>query len=155
MKKKERELVDFNEIFKIILSGKYATIGLSRGSEPYVVTLSYGYDKELNTLYFHSALTGLKLEFLSENHQVCGTIIEDLGYKVNECSHAYRSVVFWGEMNTIEDMDEKKHEFEVLIDHLEEEPEKMKKRLLKKDTIYANTCLMKIKIRELTGKASV
>ena len=39
-----REMVDNSEITTILKSGKYATISLCRGNEPYIVTLSYGYD---------------------------------------------------------------------------------------------------------------
>lgn len=71
---------------------------MCRKNEPYIVTLSYGFDKTKNAFYLHSALKGLKYEFLRENSSVCATIIDDKGYMINECAHAYRSLVVWGKM---------------------------------------------------------
>ena len=154
MKKKEREITNLDEIKVILSHGKYTTLAMCRNNEPYVITMSYGYDKEQNALYFHSALEGLKFEFLNENNHVCGTVIEDKGYKMNECSHSYRSAVYWGEMKVIEDLNEKKVGFEILLDHLEENPDAMRRRFLNSMNVYSATSIMKLDIIEMTGKAS-
>jgi len=44
MNKKEREIVDRNVLIGILKQGKYATVSMCRDNEPYIVTLSYGYD---------------------------------------------------------------------------------------------------------------
>ena len=56
MHKSERELTDREEILEIISQGRYVTLSLCRGNEPYIVTLNYGYDQLKGALYFHSAL---------------------------------------------------------------------------------------------------
>jgi nitroimidazol reductase NimA-like FMN-containing flavoprotein (pyridoxamine 5'-phosphate oxidase superfamily) len=48
-----------------------------------IVTLSYGYDSEKKTLYFHSAKKGLNWDFINSNKRVCATVIEDGGYIIN------------------------------------------------------------------------
>lgn len=154
MLKKEREIKDKNIIEEIIKKGKFANISMCRDNEPYIVTLSYGYDSVKNSLYFHSAKIGLKFDFIRKNSLVCGTIVEDKGYKINQCSHAYRSVVFWGKMVIVEDLEEKKHGFEVMMNHLEENPNKIKKRFLEKEDTYRNTSILRLDINEITGKAS-
>ncbi len=154
MQKNERQIKEKNKIDEIIKKGKFASISMCRENEPYIVTLSYGYDAMKNSLYFHSAKEGLKYDFIKRNSLVCGTIIEDKGYKTNECSHAYRSVVFWGEMIIIEDLEEKKHGFEIMMNHLEENPIKIKKRFLDKEETYQNTSIIRLDIKEITGKAS-
>ena len=55
MQKKEREIKNSEQLLEILRSGKYTTVSLCRNNEPYVVTLSYGFDEDKNTLYFHSA----------------------------------------------------------------------------------------------------
>ena len=82
---------------------------MCRNNEPYIVTLSYGYDEQKHALYSHCAINGLKLEFISQNPNVCGTVIEDEGYIEDECEQKYRSVVFWGKMYKVEDLAEKKY----------------------------------------------
>lgn len=154
MQKKEREITDKSKINQILKRGKYVTISMCKMDEPYIITLNYGFDEEQNAFYFHSANLGLKLEILKENSKVCGTLIEDLGYVRNTCSHKYRSIVFMGEMVIIKDIEEKKHGFDVLLNHLEENPSKMKKRFLKNEKSYFDTCIMRLDIRKVTGKAS-
>ena len=154
MQKKEREILDKRIYLEIMKNGKFSTISMCRNDEPYIVTLSYGFDAINNCLYFHSAQKGLKIEFLKENQKVCGTILEDLGYVNGECSHKYRSIVFWGDMTIVEDLDEKKHAFDVMLKHLEDNPSKLKERFFKNEESYNNTCLLKLEINLITGKAS-
>jgi nitroimidazol reductase NimA-like FMN-containing flavoprotein (pyridoxamine 5'-phosphate oxidase superfamily) len=154
MKKEDREIKDRKVLNEVLKRGKYTTISLCRGNEPYLITLSYGFDQEKNALYFHTAKEGLKLEFLKENSQACGTVVEDKGYKFNECSHAYRSVVFWGSIVIIENIDEKKHAFEVLLNHLEEKPNEVKAKFLKNDDAYINPCILRLDISDISGKES-
>jgi len=155
MKKKEREITDKNTIIEILKNGKFATISMCRANEPYIITLSYGFDFKRNSLYFHSAKEGLKVEFLRENSNVCGTIVDDLGYVMSDCSHKYRSIVFWGKMATVQDLEEKKYGFNIILNHLEDNPGKVKKRFLKNEQAYDNICIIRLNIIEMTGKVSL
>lgn len=152
MQKAEREITDREKIRGILREGKYATVALCRDNEPYVVTLSYGYDEKKNALYFHTALKGLKLRVIRNNQRGCGTVIEDRGYRMGRCSHAYRSVVFWGSMHVIEDRSEKKHAMDILFEHLEENPAPIKGRTLSKEEAYDNLGVLRFDIEEITGK---
>jgi nitroimidazol reductase NimA-like FMN-containing flavoprotein (pyridoxamine 5'-phosphate oxidase superfamily) len=152
MQRKDREITDSNELMEILKRGKYATISMCRENEPYLVALNYGYDENKNALYFHCAKSGLKIDFINENPQVCGTIIEDLGYIADECEQKYRSVVFWGEMFFIEDLEEKKHGIDVLINHLEKNPSKVKEKSIKSEQRYRHVGILRLDIKELIGK---
>ena len=152
MKKVEREITDKEELENILRNGKYAVISMCRNNEPYIVTLSYGYDENKKSLYFHSAKAGLKIDFIKENPKVCATVIEDGGYLKGECEHKYASVVFWGSMYVVDDLVEKKHALSSMIDHLEEVPEPVKARLLKNDSVYEGVGILRLDINEITGK---
>ncbi len=153
MQKAEREITDASEIRAILSQGKFATIALCRGEEAYVVSLSCGYDEARRALYFHSAREGLKLEFLRDNPRVCATIIEDRGYVPGKCSHAYRSVVLRGRMGLVEDLDEKKHGFDVLLRQLEPEAESVRKRSLPDDAAYRGVAVLRLDIEDVRAKA--
>lgn len=153
MNKKEREIINANDLVEILKSGKYAVISMCRNNEPYIVSLSYGYDEANNTLYFHSAQKGLKIDFVKHNPSVCATVIEDKGYVQGQCSHRYSSVVIWGEMALIEDIEGKKHGMDIILNHLEENPEPIKERALKSDEVFDKIAILKLRISELTGKA--
>ena len=126
---------------------------MCRHNEPYIVTLSYGYDSDANALYFHTAKEGLKLDFLKANSTVCATVIEDGGYILDECGHEYRSVVFWGDMKIVDDLTEKKHGMSVLLSHLEEKESVIKEKLLKSDDYYSKMEVLRLNITQIHGKA--
>ena len=154
MNKKENELKDRRELIEIISRGKYTILSLCRENEPYILTMNYGFDREKNSLFFHSSKKGLKIDFIKQNPYTCGTIIEDRGYKMGECDHAYRSVVFWGTLHILEDIEEKKEGMEVLLHHLEDNPDEIRERTLKDDSVYEkrNLAILRLDIEEITGK---
>ncbi len=149
----DRELTDESEISKILKNGKYAVISMCRDNEPYIVTLSYGYDAEKNSLYFHCSPHGLKLDFIITNPQVCATVIEDGGYIVNECGHNYRTAVFQGTIKIVSDLDEKKLGMKVLLNHLECQPNIIKEKLIKSDDFYSKMVILRLDIVEIHAKA--
>ena len=152
MTKAEREVTDRAELQEVLKSGKFATIALCRDNEPYIVTLSCGYDEKNHCLYFHTAPKGLKLEFIKDNPRVCATVIKDYGYQKDHCSHIYSSVVLWGTMNLLGDLQEKKYAMDVLLNHLEDNPDPIKQRNLKNDSAYGGVALLKLDIIHMTGK---
>jgi hypothetical protein len=149
----DREITDKSAIYAILKNGKYMVVAMCRGNEPYVVTLSYGYDSENNALYFHCSPLGLKLDFIRANPLVCATVIEDGGYAYGECAHNYRTAVFWGSMKIVDDLDEKKHGMHILLEHLEKEPEVIKEKLLKSDAFYSKMAILRLDISQIHGKA--
>lgn len=148
-----RELTDKSDIHKILNEGKFAVISMCRENEPYIVSLSYGYDSENETLYFHCAKNGLKLDFLNYNNNVCATVINDKGYVENECAHEYESVVFWGNMQIITDLVEKKYGMDILLNHLEDNDHIKKVKSLKAVDCFSKMEIMKLKIKQIHGKA--
>lgn len=153
LKRSDREITDPSQLHQILKNGRFATISMCWQNEPYIVTLSYGFDEQKNALYFHSALDGLKLDFISKNADVCGTVIEDHGYLMGECEHKYRSVIFRGKMYIVDELEEKKRALNVMIDHLEQNPADVKKRILKNDKVYETVGITKVEIESVTGKA--
>jgi nitroimidazol reductase NimA-like FMN-containing flavoprotein (pyridoxamine 5'-phosphate oxidase superfamily) len=152
LRRAEREIKDTGIIEEILRTGKYAIISLCRNNEPYVVTLSYGYDAENKVIYFHSAKNGLKIDFIKSNPEACLTIFKDNGYIQNECAHSYRSVIIRGRMELVENESEKRKGIEIMINQLENNPDIVKSRLDAKKEIYENMQVLKLKISEITAK---
>lgn len=154
MHKAEREITDSAIIAEILKAGKYAVIAMCRENEPYVVTLSYGYDAGQSCLYFHTAPAGLKLDFIRENPEVCATVIEDGGYDINKCSHRYGSAVLRGTMSVVVAEAEKLHGMEVLAWQLEDDPAvRMEKVRRLNSAEWGRLTILRLDIRETTGKA--
>ena len=151
MRRIEKEISSKEELLGILKSGKYTIISLCKENEPYIITLSYGYDESRHTLYFHCATEGQKLDFIKVNPYVCGTIIEDNGYE-DGCGQAFRSVVFRGRMEIVETLEEKKKGLEILINHLEKDPNPTKNKFLKKGNTYENLGMLRLDITDISGK---
>jgi len=151
MRRVEKEISEKRDLTMILKGGKYTVISMCKENEVYLVTLSYGYDESKNALYFHCAKEGKKIDFIKSNPFVCGTVIEDNGYK-DGCVQAYRSVVFRGKMIIVEDLHEKKIGFDVLLNQLENDPSTIKNKFFKKDETYENLELLRLDINEISGK---
>lgn len=123
LRREDRRIVDPVEIESILVRGRYVTFALVDGNEPYVVTLSYGYDPAGSRLYFHVAHEGHKLEIIGRKPSACGTIVIDGGYNQGECEHPFESVVMRGTMRIIADPAEKVRAMETLVAHLEDDPQ--------------------------------
>jgi nitroimidazol reductase NimA-like FMN-containing flavoprotein (pyridoxamine 5'-phosphate oxidase superfamily) len=119
IRRTDREITDAAEIDRLLAQARYATIALADEGEPYVVTLSCGYDAAGQRLCFHVAPLGRKLDIIARNPKACATVIADLGYKDGECAHPFESVVMTGTMRLLEDPDEIRAGMRVLIGQLE------------------------------------
>ena len=155
MNKKEREITKVEDLTSILKNGIFTTIAMCTDNEPYIVTLSYGFDDTRNALYFHAATKGLKLEILKKNPNVCATVIEDHGYIKDQCEQHYRSVVFWGNMHVVSDLEEQKYGLNILLNHLEEKPNPIKQRNVKDDSKYNKVSILRLDIIEITGKQAL
>lgn len=151
MRRKDRQITDESELSDILTHGKYVTISMCRDNEPYIVTLSYGYDESKEALYLHTGLKGLKIDFVTYNPNVCATIIDDGGYIMGKCAHKYRSIVINGKISLIENLEEKKYAMEILLNHLEDNPSVVKERALKDESVYNNVAILKLDIESLNG----
>ena len=151
MRRIEKEISNREELIEILKSGKYTIISLCKENEPYIITLSYGYDESKHALYFHCAKEGQKIDFIKANPHICGTVIEDNGYE-DGCGQAFRSIVFRGKMVIVEAFDEKKKGLDILINHLEKDPNPIKNKFLKKENIYENLGMLRLDITDISGK---
>lgn len=148
-----REIKEISTLHEILKNGKFVIISMCRNNEPYVVTLSYGFDNENHALFFHCAKQGVKLDFIKENPEVCATVIEDGGYVINECEHNYRTLIIRGKMKIVSDSEEKKHGMLVLLQQLEESEDVKKRMVLKSDQSYNRMEILRLDIEDIQGKA--
>lgn len=122
MRRADKEVSSPAEIDALLASGTFVTIGLIDGDRPYLVTLSYGFDAEARRLYSHAAPAGHKLDVCAANPAACGTVIRDLGYVPDDCTQHYESVVVYGRLRLVDDVEEARHGMWALMRQLEADP---------------------------------
>ena len=150
IRRKENEIAKANAIKRILRTTKYVTLALCMKDQPYLVTLSHGYDEERNCIYFHCATEGKKTDYLKANNMVWGQAILDFGYVENECSHNFATAQFQGRVTFIEDAEEKRRAIECMIRHLNKDPEPMIAKL--KPERLETTAFGRIDIDYISGK---
>lgn len=69
MRRKDREITDFNKIVSIIDGCQIIRIGIADGNFPYIVPLNFAYTVEKEQIYFyiHGAMAGKKYEMLKQS----------------------------------------------------------------------------------------
>ena len=149
----EKNMPSREEQFEVIREQSFLTIALCQGNEPYLVTLNYAFDEAEMCFYVHAAGRGRKLDILRENPRVWGQVIEDRGYIKGECSHAYRAVMFEGEVEWVEEIEAKQAALGLMIEKYEADPGPMKERLLGVKGLTGTTVL-RIKVVGMSGKRS-
>jgi uncharacterized protein len=154
VRRKEREITDRKELEAILTRGRYAVVGLSRNDEPYAVSLSYGYDRQENALYFHCAKTGQKIDFIRANPRACATVVDTAGEDSDSCDHPYVSAVFRGEIRFVEDREEIDRALRLMISHQEKKRlDYFTGKLTPGNKGYDNVLVLKMAVEEMSGKA--
>jgi nitroimidazol reductase NimA-like FMN-containing flavoprotein (pyridoxamine 5'-phosphate oxidase superfamily) len=156
VRRSDREITERRELFDIVKNGKIAVLGLCMHDEPYVVTLTYGFNYDDATLYFHCGKSGQKIDLLKANPRVCATIIEDNGIDTETCEHSYKSVVIRGKIVFVEDPAETAAAIRSMVSQLEKlNPDRFSTKLQKGNPSYDKLQILKLPIEQITGKARV
>ena len=121
MRRKDREVLDINEIFGILIRCDTIRLGLYGEEYPYVVPVSFGAEM-INgkvVVYFHCARQGMKLDLLRGNSHVC--VEGDIFIKTELTEHGittrYESVIGFGSCNLVDNEEEVVHGLRLLTEH--------------------------------------
>ena len=151
MRRKDKEVTDPSELVKPLKEAAYITLALCRDNEPYIATLSHGYDEEANRVYFHCAREGKKVDILRTNPVVWGQALIDGGYQQGSCDHLYHTTQFRGVVSFVEDPEEKRRALETMVRRLDDNPGGIIERQVKPDS-WSKVHVGRIDIVEMTGK---
>ena len=156
MRRQDRAVTDLSEIVDIISRCSVIRLGLSDNGVPYIVPLSFGYKEKDGqiTFFFHSAIEGRKIDIMKSNPHVCFELDNLLNIIQGETpckwSAEYESVIGYGEISFIDDIEEKKSAMDLIVKKYgyAEVPEYS-------PGILARTALYKLSVSEIIGKRNV
>jgi len=151
MRRRDKEVADPRELRRVLLEAKYVTLALCVENEPYIATLSHGYDVERNVIYFHCAGSGKKLDFMRRNPAVWGQALLDMGYQQGSCDHLFQTTQFRGAVEFVTDVSEKRRALEVMVRQIDGEPEPIIASQINEKSIERIT-IGKINISYMSGK---
>ena len=150
MRRKDQEITSREEIELIIQKSLVCRLAMVDEYGPYIVPLNFGYKN--NTLYFHSAKKGKKLDILEKNNQVCCEFDIDLKMKkaAKPCEWGieYKSVIGFGKASFVEDFESKGKALDIIMGHYSGKSFPYSEADLKK------VAIIKVKLLNVTGKRS-
>lgn len=151
VRRKDKEVKDSVELKKALREAEHVTLAMSLDDEPYLVTLSHGYDEERNCIYFHCAREGKKIDILMENPIVWGQALIDMEYQQGSCDHLFQTTQFRGRVTFIKNIEEKKNALEIMIKQLDENPQTIIEDQMKPTSIQ-RVQIGRIDIDYMSGK---
>lgn len=151
MRRKDREIKDFDKILQIMRQCDSCVLALNDDGFPYMVPLNFGMNIENGQLYlyFHCAMQGKKMDLIRKDNRATFEMDCDHNFilydKRMSCTMDYSSVIGHGLIEFVED--KKKYEaLKVLMRQYHAED-----FLFNTDMIKVTTVL-KMKVLDITGK---
>jgi nitroimidazol reductase NimA-like FMN-containing flavoprotein (pyridoxamine 5'-phosphate oxidase superfamily) len=151
-KRNRNEILDEEEKRLLLKNGNHVSIALCAGDVPYIITMSYGHDPRSRCLYFHCANKGDKLDYIRQNQNACATLIKDNGYLETKCDHDYETLIIRGKISIVTELDEKKRGLQILLEHLEKDPEPIFARNIKDERSYDSVTILRLDMESVIGK---
>ena len=110
MRRTDKEIADRNEIDEVIRDAHVCRLAFAVNDEPYIVPISFGFDGR--SLYFHTAMSGKKIDFMETNSRVCFELernVEVRRHASNACkwTFSFESVVGYGSVSELDSIEEK------------------------------------------------
>ena len=151
MRRKDREVVNIDDILNIIEKCDVCRIALNDEAYPYIVPLNFGMDVQDQqvTLYFHGALKGKKLDLIKKDNRA--TFEMDCGHNFilyeerMSCTMGYESVMGRGTIEILPE-EEKYEALRILMRQYHAEDFQFNKDMMKVTTV------MKMTVESMTGK---
>ncbi|ERI89659.1 putative 5-nitroimidazole antibiotic resistance protein NimB [Clostridiales bacterium oral taxon 876 str. F0540] len=148
MRKSQREIFG-EDIIKILQSGEYGVLAtISENGYPYATPISYVYVN--NKVYLHCAVEGNKLDNIRKNNKVSFNVVGKTKVLPEQFSTEYESAIIFGQAFEVNG-DEKKEALMAIADKYS--PDFKKEGLAYIDRAINKTCVIKIEIDKITGKA--
>ena len=151
MRRKDREITDFDEIVAIMRRCDACRLAFNDGDYPYIVPLNFGLDVQDGTvyLYFHSAREGKKIDLLRNNNRV--TFEMDCNHRIilyderMSCTMGYESMMGHGIIELLPE-EEKYEALKILMRQYHNEDFAFNTKMMKA------TAVMRLTVTDMTGK---
>lgn len=168
MRRKDREIKDFDEIIKILDGCKTIHLAMISNGVPYSVPVNFGYKvSEVNnevsgnkklTVYFHGAGEGKKIDALKENPNICFSAECNSQSRAADSTVAcqwttfYESVIGFGKVRFLSTVEEKSAGLDTIMFHYGYKIPLGIKKIAYEAMALAKTVVVEIQVEQITGK---
>lgn len=153
VRRQNRILEDKARIKELLDSSEYGflSLGVDENGYGYGIPISYAYDEESNSLYFHCALDGKKMDMLKLNSKVSFSVVGVTKPIADKFTTLYESVIVFGDVDISLSDEEKRKGLRLLVRKYSKGFEEMGEKYM--DKSWARTAVSKLKIEYTTAKA--
>lgn len=150
--RRNRQLLSEEESIAILENCTSGVLALSGdGGYPYAVPMSYVYDD--GKLYFHSALSGHKIDAIRRNELASFCVIAQDIVVPAEFTTRFRSVIAFGRIRIIDEPVEKRRTAELLA--AKYDPSNLGNLDREMENGFDRMCMIELVIEYLTGKEAI
>ncbi|NGQ94100.1 pyridoxamine 5'-phosphate oxidase family protein [Brevibacillus sp. SYP-B805] len=114
----KRDCTDREKIMRFLAQARVGYLGLSEGTQPYVIPLNFVWWRE--AIYFHGAEEGRKCDMMEQNPHACFTVSEEYGTIADPVPSltdtSYMSVMLFGRAERVVELDEATGALQALLD---------------------------------------
>lgn len=152
IRRKNRELTG-DRITELLKTSEYGflSLGTSENGYAYGIPISYAYDEEENSLYFHCAPEGQKLDMIAENNRVCFCVVGKTRPVADKFTTLYESVIAFGDAEIIGNDGEKRKALRLLVEKYSPGYEETGEKYM--DASWQRTATFKVTVKHIAAKA--
>lgn len=150
MRRNDREVTDNAEILDIMSRCEVLRLAIHAEPAPYLLPVNFGMEPDGMALYIHGAMEGQKYTLLETDNRVgfemdCtgGLVLDEMGHS---CTMNYESVMGWGMVSEVTDLNEKLHALDRIMAHYHAED------FAYNPAVAERTRILRLDIQERTAK---
>lgn len=153
IRRQNRILQDEKRIFELLSTSEYGflSLGTSDNGYAYGIPISYAYDEETNSLYFHCAPEGQKLDEIRRNNKVSFCVVGKTNPIASQFTTLYESIIAFGKVCSELNDEEKRKALRILVKKYSQGYEGLGEKYM--DKSWNRTFCFKIEIEHITAKA--
>lgn len=151
--RRQNRVLEGERITELLINSEYGflSLGTSENGYAYGIPISYAYEEESNSLYFHCAPEGQKLDEIGRSNKVSFCVVGKTHPIANQFTTLYESVITFGDAITDLPDDEKRKALRLLVKKYSTGFEEIAEQYM--DKSWNRTSTFKIKIKHITAKA--
>jgi uncharacterized protein len=147
-----KQALSSEECISILKAGTAGVLGVVGDNDyPYTVPISYVYKED--TLFFHCAKEGHKIDSLLRNNKVSFCVIDQDQVIQKKLTTHYRSVIVFGRARILTDDAERRDALESLVEKYASDYIEAGKQEIERD--WNRVCVVSVKIEHMTGKTAL
>ena len=148
----KKQILSNERAIAILESGTSGVLALLGDNDyTYGVPMSYAYKD--GKLYFHSAMKGHKIDAITKHNKVSFTVIETDRIVPEEFTTYYRSVIVFGKIRIVDDIEQKRAAYNLLVEKYS--PDYKEESIKEIENGIGNSRIIVLDIEHISGKEAI